>query len=170
MARLGVYKKAMLLLLLPLIYGFIAERYFGRLPRIFSMIPTAGSQLLFAAFWFYIGSLFASLNKKRVINFFLGNILWLLFFGIFIWQYFVLHREMRDPLWALIAQYYNFAYFLGAMIIMAITEAPWNLENIMLISYLTMFATFIAGFAAAIIMEKVKNRRINRLLKDAVDS
>lgn len=144
------YKKEVIWLLIPFIYGFLVNQFLVMVPML--------SQLVFAVFWFFIGYRFAHLKISKTTSFLFGNSLWAVSFILFIWQFLILDGTSRNLVIAAISQYYILPFmWIGTKVTLMFSNIL-NSTNIMLLAFLSMFVIFLLGFVLGLI----KNRKTNQ--------
>ena len=132
-------KKMIVWITIPFIYGFVSNTFL-------LIIPPLLSQLVFAAFWFWVGMKFSCLRGNKVKNFFIGNSIWLLSFLLYLWQFTFLDDESRNIFLAGISQYYMLPFIWSGVQLSFLFTDILHGTTITIISYLTMLLVFTIGF------------------------
>lgn len=124
------------LILIPLVYGFLVNNLILPLSPIFA-------QFVFLVFWFYAGFRFSKLNMAAWKSFLLGNTAWLISFILFIWQFIVLDSAARSLNLAVLSQHYMLAFVYGSARLLPFIS---NGTTIIFNAYIFMLITFTLGF------------------------
>ncbi|MDQ0300322.1 putative neutral ceramidase superfamily lipid hydrolase [Salibacterium salarium] len=132
------YRKALIWILVPLVYGFLVSK--------FMIITPLLSQIVFGLFWFWVGMTLANLKMSNVKSFLFGNSIWIVSILLFVWQFLLLDDSNRNMLIAAISQYYmsSFIWF-GSQLSLAFSNVL-NGTTITLLAYFGMFLVFSFGF------------------------
>lgn len=149
--------KLVLLVLLPLIIGYLIEVLIGlgmtrnqlyfSIANIFLSLWIYGGGMVF---WFYVGRVFGSLKMKPIKSFILGNIAWGIAFSLYILQFSLLVDTGRSFFLGIIAQHYALSFIgLGARILTLFTNNIQGTRAIQ-IAYFLMLIVFSLGFYSAI--------------------
>lgn len=102
--------------------------------------------IVFLLYWFWVGKLFGQLRYNKVLVFLLGNVLWALSFGLFIWQFVFVDDTNRNLLIAAFSQLYVVLnVVLSSRIIMLFNNSIHGTQ-IVSISYIIMLLVFVSGF------------------------
>ncbi|MCG7343408.1 hypothetical protein MHZ92_04650 [Sporosarcina sp. ACRSL] len=136
MKSISSYVFHIVLLLIPFIYGFLANK------MMFPLFPFI-MQLIFLVFWFYVGIRFARLNIPVWKSFMLGNSIWFMSFILFIWQFIILDSASRSMELASLSQHYMLAFVSGPLLIFPFISSG---TTIIFGAYILMFITFTIGF------------------------
>ncbi|RXJ04457.1 hypothetical protein DS745_03475 [Anaerobacillus alkaliphilus] len=136
---MGRYKLEVLLIFVPLIYGYIASR------NLIFIHPFA-FQLIFGVFWLWVGMKFGRLAISKFKSILLGNSIWLLSFLIFIWQFVILDDLSRNIAFTSFSQYYMLPFIWSGSKLVLIFSDTIHSSTVMILSYICMLLTFIVGF------------------------
>lgn len=97
-------------------------------------------------YWFWVGTVFANLMKNKYLGFMLGNIVWLVLFCLYVWQFCYVGGESRNMLIAMISQNYILGFVSwGAKIIDLFTNTI-NGTTIVIVAYIIMLVIFTGGY------------------------
>ncbi|WP_172198634.1 hypothetical protein [Saccharibacillus qingshengii] len=109
-------KKAWIWILIPLLYGALSF-------VLLWIFPLRIGQIVFGAFWLWVGMRFARLEGSSVKNFVWGNSLWLISFLLYLWQFVLLDDANRNMALAAWSQYYAVSFVMsGAWVYLAFEE------------------------------------------------
>ncbi|NMO97193.1 hypothetical protein [Paenibacillus lemnae] len=102
----------------------------------------------FAIFWFWAGRQFAQMNRSKPQSFLMGNLLWILSFGLFVWQFVFINDESRNLVLALLSQLYVVLMVaIGARFYMLIfSPSVIDSTEITILTYILVLVVFAAGF------------------------
>lgn len=139
-------KKMLIWILIPFIYGFVSNTFM-------LIIPPFLSQLVFVAFWFWVGLKLSCIGGNKVKRFFIGNSAWLISFLLYLWQFVLLNDESRNMFLALISQYYMLPFIWSATKLSLLFTDVIDGTPITIIAYLSMLLVFTIGF----IVGKIKS-------------
>jgi len=116
----------------------------------------------FIVYWFWVGKQFGQLRFNKLLLFLLGNIVWAILFGLFIWQFEFVDDLNRNMFIAGISQYYGlFTVMLSTRIVMLFKDLIDGTE-VMIISYILMLVIFLIGFVyGAIRLSGTKRNNIS---------
>ncbi|MDV2583219.1 hypothetical protein [Alkalibacillus haloalkaliphilus] len=141
------YKKGIIWILIPFIYGFIANNFFLVFPPILI-------QIVFGVFWFWVGMRFAKVKANHLKNILVGNSLWLVSFLIYLWQFVLVDDESRNLTLAVFSQHYPFTFISSGTQISLMFSNTIHGTVITILSYLMMFIVFMAGYITSWIISK----------------
>ncbi len=128
-----------LLIFVPLIYGYIASKFI-------IVIHPFVIQLIFGAFWLWVGLKFGRMALSKFKSILIGNSIWLISFLVFIWQFILIDEVSRNVSLAIFSQYYILPYiWVGTKVAVLFTDTI-NSSTVMLLSYLCMLVTFLIGY------------------------
>lgn len=137
--------KHLLIVLAPLILGWLLNTLIIYLP-FFGSISMWILNLAFVLFWFWGGRQFAKLSIKKVYSYLLGNVVWLVSFLLFIWQFIFVDEAFRNIALAGLSQYYVlFTLIIGTQIHLSYSTQI-NTTDVVIISYIVMLVVFTLGF------------------------
>ncbi|UNK18626.1 hypothetical protein MNQ98_00830 [Paenibacillus sp. N3/727] len=145
--------KHLLIVLAPLIIGWLFNMLIFYLP--FSGVLIWTLNLGFVLFWFWVGSQFAQLSMKKVYSYLLGNMLWLISFLLYVWQFILLDEASRSIALAGLSQYYMLLTIIIGTQIHMMYSGDINSTEIVIISYMVMLLVFTMGF----IYQSVKGKK-----------
>lgn len=141
-------RKMWIWLLIPFLYGALSF-------VLIQIVPPLIAQIVFGAFWLWVGMQFARLDGSSIRNFVWGNSLWLISFLLFLWQFVLVNDENRNMAIASISQNYMLAFVVsGAWVYKMFDPAIFNVTTAILWAYIMMFAVFVIGF----VWGKIKKR------------
>ncbi|WP_037287939.1 hypothetical protein [Saccharibacillus sacchari] len=133
-------RKMWIWLLIPFLYGALSF-------VLAWIIPPLVAQIVFGAFWLWVGMRFARLSGSSIKNFVWGNSLWLISFLLLIWQFVLVEDENRNMAIAAVSQNYMLSFVLsGAWIYRLFDTTVIQTTPIMILAYIVMFAVFAIGF------------------------
>lgn len=138
--KMNHYKRVIIWILIPLIYGYLANIFM-------IMIPPLLSQIIFGLFWFWVGKRFAQLHGSAIKNFLIGNSIWLLSLLIYIWQFFLVNDESRNDLLAFVSQPYALSFLMSGRELALLFTKELDVRLVTIISYLFMLLVFSVGFS-----------------------
>lgn len=139
MKKVNNYIPDILLIFIPLIYGYLVNA------MILPLFPFI-MQLVFLIFWFCVGLRFSKWRTPMWKSFLIGNSLWFISFILFIWQFNILNDAARNIDLAMLSQHYMLAFVYGAARLLPFLHSG---TIIMLSAYILMFITFSIGFFAS---------------------
>lgn len=117
----------------------------------------------FIMYWFWVGKQFGQLKTNKIFNFLLGNIIWAISFGLYIWQFKFIDDVSRNMLLAGISQYYGSFTVTFATKIVMLYEEVIDGTQVMITSYIFMFVIFIIGFIdGSIRLSRAKRNNISK--------
>ena len=149
--------KLIVLVLLPLVIGFIIEKLltsgtiednqlYLSLGSIMLSIWIYGSGIVY---WFYVGRVFSRLNISSIRSFILGNIVWGISISLYFWQSSLLDNASKSSFITGLSEAYPMAFMnLGLFISSIFANNSGN--SIILISYVLMFIIFSLGFISTL--------------------
>ncbi|WP_172251329.1 hypothetical protein [Saccharibacillus deserti] len=141
-------KKAWIWISIPLLYGALSF-------VLLWIFPLRIGQIVFGAFWLWIGMRFARLEGSSVKNFVWGNSLWLISFLLYLWQFVLLDDANRNMALAAWSQYYALSFVMsGAWVYMAFEKGVIRSTPVAIYAYGIMFLVFAIGF----LWGKIKKR------------
>ncbi len=147
-------RKMWIWLLIPFLYGALSF-------VLAWIIPPLVAQIVFGAFWLWVGMQFARLSGSSIKNFVWGNSLWLISFLLFLWQFVLLNDENRIMGIAVVSQNYMLSFVLsGAWIYRMFDPSIIQTTPIMILAYIVMFMVFAIGFVWGKIKKKTKIERV----------
>jgi len=97
-------------------------------------------------FWFSVGWIFGKFKMSTIKSFVLGNLVWAIFLGMYIWQFMIVDNNSMNHTITLISQYYPLAFLSLSTLIFGIFTNSLNATTIMLVSYFLMLVVFSIGF------------------------
>ena len=159
--------KLIILLLLPFFLGWLINNsnfFLSIYINIFWIINIG-----FVVYWFWVGKQFGQLRVNKLLLFLLGNMVWAILFGLFIWQFEFVDDLKRNMFIAGISQYYGlFTVVLSTRIVMLFKDFIDGTE-VMIISYILMLVIFLIGFVCgAIRLSGTKQNNISNEYSDTV--
>lgn len=146
--------KAILLVIFPLFMGFLIDTLLmANMTKENQLYEILGT-LLFTIwsysgaliFWFCVGWVFGKFKISAIKSFILGNIVWAVFLGIFIWQFMIIDSNAMNLTLALISQHYTLGFIGLSTFIFGIFTNSFNVTTIILASYLLMLVVFSIAF------------------------
>lgn len=133
-------RKMWIWLLIPFLYGALSF-------VLIRIVPPLIAQIVFGAFWLWVGMQFARLGGSSVRNFVWGNSLWLISFLLFLWQFVLVNDENRNMAIASISQNYMLAFVMSGVWAYKLSNpSVFYSTTAILLAYLVMFAVFAIGF------------------------
>lgn len=137
---------------LPLVAG-----HFFNLIAIYFFPPPILTQIVFLAFWLWVGFRFAALALNKLVSFIVGHSLWLLSLLLFLWQFVLVDDESRNLFLAGMSQNYIFGFLWSGVKWVRITnDIHFTTINVTIASFIMMFLTFTVGFVFSWIIQKRK--------------
>ncbi len=97
-------------------------------------------------YWFWVGTVFANSMKNKYLGFILGNIVWLILFCLYIWQFCYVGDEARNSLIAIISQNYILGFLPWATKITNLFTNTINGTNLIITAYIIMLVIFTGGY------------------------
>lgn len=154
--------KLIILVLLPLFLGWLFNSTIVYLPisSIIMWILNIG----FIVYWFWVGKQFGQLKLNRLFSFLIGNIIWIISFMLFIWQFIVVDDSKRNFFLAGISQYYILFTIMFPTKLVALFTDVLHSTQIIVTSYIFMLIIFLIGFiygAARVRITKQVNSSID---------
>ncbi len=146
--------KAILLVIFPLVMGFLIDKLLmANMTKENQLYEILGT-LLFTIwsysgaliFWFCVGWIFGKFKISTIKSFVLGNVVWAIFFGMYIWQFMIIDSNSMNRTIALITQHYALGFVGLSTFIFGIFTNSFNATTIILVSYFLMLAVFSIGF------------------------
>ncbi|GAA0337819.1 hypothetical protein GCM10008967_30100 [Bacillus carboniphilus] len=135
-------KTVIILIFIPLVTGYILNRV-----ALYFFMPPIISQIIFTAFWFWVGYRFTLLPWNKLKSFIVGNSIWLLSLLLFIWQFVVLDDESRNLILAGLSQNYIVGFlWSGVKWASVMYDSQLTTLNVTISSFIFMFLTFTVGF------------------------
>ncbi|MDQ0351714.1 hypothetical protein J2R98_001531 [Alkalibacillus filiformis] len=141
------YKKEIILILIPFIYGFIANTFM-------IILPPMLIQIVFGVFWFWVGMRFAKVKANHLKNILVGNSLWLISFLIYLWQFVLVNDEGRNTVLAMFSQHYPFTFISSGTQLSLMFSDMIHGTVLTIFSYLMMFIVFMGGYITSWIISK----------------
>lgn len=154
--------KLIIFVLLPLFLGWLFNSTIVYLPisSIIMWILNIG----FIVYWFWVGKQFGQLKLNRLFSFLIGNIIWIISFMLFIWQFIVVDDSKRNFFLAGISQYYILFTIMFPTKLVALFTDVLHSTQIIVTSYIFMLIIFLIGFiygAARVRITKQVNSSID---------
>ncbi|MFC6333063.1 hypothetical protein ACFP56_10545 [Paenibacillus septentrionalis] len=154
--------KLIILVMLPLFVGWLFNSTIVYLPisSIIMWILNIG----FIVYWFWVGKQFGQLKLNRLFSFLIGNIIWIISFMLFIWQFIVVDDSKRNFFLAGISQYYILFTIMFPTKLVALFTDVLHSTQIIVTSYIFMLIIFLIGFiygAARVRITKQVNSSID---------
>lgn len=144
MSKMNMVYKAIVLVLFPLIMGFLIEKL------LVDNITGLGSLLLGIwlygggiVFWLYVGGVFGKFKMSAVKKYILGNIIWGIFLVLYIWQ-------------SALTQYYSLGFVGVSTQILGLFTNSLSSTTIILFSHFLMLLVFSLGFLFAMRFKSLK--------------
>ncbi|MEJ8302778.1 hypothetical protein [Saccharibacillus sacchari] len=143
-------RKIWIWLLIPFLYGALVSF----VPMI--IYPVA-AQIVFGAFWLWVGMRFALLSGNSLKNFAWGNSLWLISFLLFLWQFILTDDANRNMAIAAVSQNYMLSFLTSGVWIYRLSETDSiDATPIMTLAYIVMVVVFAIGFVWGKIKKKTQ--------------
>ena len=136
--------KLIILLLIPFFLGWLFNSFSPLLT-----IYVKGFWLIsigFIIYWLWVGKQFGQLKNNKLTNFLIGNILWAISLGLFIWQFIFLDDLNRNLFIAGISQHYSLFTIAPASRIIMLFQKDIHSTQIIVTSYIFMIIIFTIGF------------------------
>lgn len=137
--------KHIILILLPLFLGWLINNsifilnIYGNLIWIFS--------ISFVVYWFWVGKQFGQLRYHRLVSLLIGNAIWIISFGLYIWQFVFVNEMSRNMFLAVISQHYGlFTITFATRIVMLFDNDVIDSTQVLIVSYILMVVIFTIGF------------------------
>ena len=144
-------QRGLIWILIPFIYGWLAN-------RTGVIIPPVIAQVVFGIFWLWTGAYFAQIKGSRLKHFLLGNSVWALSFGLFLWQFIYTSADDRLLFLAGWSQHYMLAFLWSGVRLYRLIDSTLHGTHITLTAYIVMFVLFTLGFAWRILRGRSQNR------------
>jgi len=154
--------KLFILVMLPLFLGWLFNHAIVYLPisGVLMWILNIG----FIVYWYWVGKKFGQLKLNRLFSFLIGNIIWIISFMLFIWQFIVVDDSNRNFFLAGISQYYILFTIMFPTKLVALFTDVLHSTQIIVTSYIFMLIIFLIGFiygAARVHITKQVNSSID---------
>lgn len=158
--------RLILLLLLPFLLGWLfnSTSFFLNIYIKF----TWPINIVFLLYWFWVGKQFGQLRYNKFLVFLLGNVLWALSFGLFIWQFVFVDDPNRNLLIAAFSQLYPLLNVVLSSRIIMLFDNSLHGTQIVSISYIIMLFVFLSGFLyGSIRLSRTMSNGENKFVKDS---
>lgn len=145
--------KLILLLIVPYLVGEAINRSIGYGISLDSSSLLSISSILLSLwkfssviFWFWVARQFGSLTIGKVKSFILGNVLWMISFVLYMWQFVFVNDINRNFFIAGISQNYVLGFVSWGSKILSLFTNTIDGTVVVIISYLMMLIVFTLGF------------------------
>ncbi|MDY0236558.1 MAG: hypothetical protein RBR71_11035 [Gudongella sp.] len=153
MLKKNMKYKAILLVLFPLIIGFLIEKLLlANITNGNQLYSSLGGLLLAIwtysslIFWFYVGWVFGKFKMATIKRFILGNIVWAISLILYFWQ-------------PAITEYYSIGFASVSINILSLFTNSSNTTTIIVFSYFLMLLVFSLGFIFAVRYKPLKTEQ-----------
>jgi len=160
---LDIFKNYKLIIfqLLPFILGWLINHTIVYLPIYVNIYWVLS--IGFILYWFWVGKQFGQLRLNKILSVFLGNIIWAISVGLFIWQFIFVDELNRNLFLAVISQYYGLFTILFSTKIVMLFKAVIDSNQVMITSYTFMFIIYLIGFIYGSISVSRTNKNNNSI-------
>ena len=102
-------------------------------------------------YWFWVGTVFANSMKNKYLGFILGNIVWLVLFCLYVWQFCYVGDESRNSLISIISQNYILGFVPWAKKIINLFTNTISGTTVIIAAYIIMLVVFTGGYITKLI-------------------